>query len=203
MQEVSDDMSHVPSINADGRKAALVGADAAEVLFILGGAPRARVRSEDGASSVTIKGDPMSASSLAQVIEQYHRAVHTFVTGDPEPQKRLWSRRDDASLANPLGPPVRGWGQLEPTMERAASQIRDGAIDAFERISEYATPDLAYIVEIERTRAKIGGSDEVGSVALRVTTIIRREDDEWRIAHRHADPITTPRTVGFEPILER
>lgn len=123
------------------------------------------------------------------------------MTGDPEPCKRLWSRRNDVSLANPLGPPVRGRDQLEATMARAASQIRDGEIEAFERISEYATADLAYIVEIERTRAKIGGSDKVGSVSLRVTTIFRREDDEWRIAHRHADPLTTPRT--FESILER
>lgn len=147
-----------------------------------------------------IEKDQVLSPSLAQFIEQYHRALRTFVTGDPEPCKRLWSRRDDVSLANPLGPPVRGWGEIEPTMERAASQIR-GEIDAFERVSEYATADLAYIVEIERTRAKIGGSDEIGSVSLRVTTIVRREDDEWRIAHRHADPVTTPQT--FESILTR
>lgn len=143
----------------------------------------------------------MSASSLAQFIDEYHRALQLFVTGDPEPCKCLWSRRDDVSLANPLGPPVRGRDQLEQTMERASSQIRDGQIDAFDRIAEYATADLAYIVEIERTRVKVGGTDEVGSVALRVTTIFRREDGEWRIAHRHADPIVTPRT--FASILER
>jgi hypothetical protein len=28
-----------------------------------------------------------------------------------------------------------------------------------------------------------------------VTTIFRSEDDGWRIVHRHADPITTPRPV--------
>jgi hypothetical protein len=28
-----------------------------------------------------------------------------------------------------------------------------------------------------------------------VTTIFRREDDAWKIAHRHADPITTPRPI--------
>jgi hypothetical protein len=27
-----------------------------------------------------------------------------------------------------------------------------------------------------------------------VTTIFRREDGAWRIVHRHADPITSPRT---------
>jgi ketosteroid isomerase-like protein len=143
----------------------------------------------------------MPTPSLDEFIEHYHRALRTFVTGDPEPCKRLWSRRDDVSLANPLGPPVRGWPQIEPTMERAASQIRNGTIDVFERVSEYATPDLAYIVEVEQTRVQSGGSDDLRSVALRVTTIFRREDDGWRIAHRHADPTATPRS--FESILNR
>ena len=65
----------------------------------------------------------------------------------------------------------------------------------FERISQYATADLAYIVEFERTRAKIGGTDDMVSFSLRVTTIFRREDDGWKVVHRHADPITTPRPI--------
>jgi hypothetical protein len=31
-------------------------------------------------------------------------------------------------------------------------------------------------------------------VGLRVTSIFCREDDAWKILHRHADPITTPRS---------
>ena len=62
-----------------------------------------------------------------------------------------------------------------------------------ERISDYATADLAYILEIERGRMKVGVADEMAPVSLRVTTIFRREDGEWRIVHRHADPITSPR----------
>jgi ketosteroid isomerase-like protein len=143
----------------------------------------------------------MLAPTLAQVIEQYHRALDAFVKGDPEPDKRLYSRRDDVTLANPLGPPNRGWTQVEAAMERAASQLRDGEVLTFERISEYATADLAYIVEIERYRMKVGGSDEIGASSLRVTTIFRREDGEWRIVHRHADPITVPRAP--ESVLER
>jgi ketosteroid isomerase-like protein len=30
-------------------------------------------------------------------------------------------------------------------------------------------------------------------VSLRVTSIFRREEGEWRIVHRHADPVTTAR----------
>jgi ketosteroid isomerase-like protein len=137
----------------------------------------------------------MLPAGLADAMEQDHQALDELVTGDPEPKKRMFSHRDDVTLANPLGPPARGWDEVEKTLDRAVSQLRDGEPHRFERISEYATPDLAYIVEIERTRAKLGRSDEITAFALRATTIFRREGDAWRIAHRHADPITTPRPI--------
>jgi ketosteroid isomerase-like protein len=49
-------------------------------------------------------------------------------------------------------------------------------------------PDLAYLVQIERLSAKVGGRDEPSSGSLRITMIFRRESDGWRIAHRHASP---------------
>jgi len=36
---------------------------------------------------------------------------------------------------------------------------------------------------------------------LRVTTILRPEDGEWKIVHRHADAITTPQPV--ESLLKK
>jgi hypothetical protein len=51
----------------------------------------------------------VAASDLKEIVEHYHAAVDAFVTGDPEPQKKLWSRREDVTLANPLDPPARGW----------------------------------------------------------------------------------------------
>lgn len=137
----------------------------------------------------------MKDTGLDQIIEMDHQALAAFVKGDPEPKKQLYSRGDDATLANPLGPPARGWQQVNAALEAAASLIRDGEPIRFERVSEYETPDLAYIVEIERTIAKVGGSEEPAPIALRVTTVFRREGESWKIVHRHADPITTPRPV--------
>ena len=77
-------------------------------------------------------------------------------------------------------------------MKRAALNYRDGEATAFERVSAYATPELAYILEVEQFRSKVGAGDETAEFALRVTTVSRREDDGWRIVHRHADPITSP-----------
>jgi ketosteroid isomerase-like protein len=77
-------------------------------------------------------------------------------------------------------------------MERAASNYRDGEIIGFDVVAKYVTSELAFIVEVERYRAKVGGSEDITPVSLRVTSILRPEDGTWKIVHRHADPITTP-----------
>jgi ketosteroid isomerase-like protein len=123
-------------------------------------------------------------------VERYHRAAGEFVKGNSEPYKALFSHREDVTVANPFFPVTRGWENVEDRIERAASRWREGKVTGFETVVKYATPDLGYIVEIERFHAKIGGSEEAGDVGLRTTSILRREDGDWKIVHRHADPIT-------------
>ena len=48
---------------------------------------------------------------------------------------------------------------------------------------------------LEPQKAKLGGSEDVTPFTLRVTMIFRPEDGEWKIVHRHADPITTPQSA--------
>ena len=135
----------------------------------------------------------MASEGFNQIVEESHRALAAFVTGDPEPLKALFSRRDDITLANPFGPPVRGWKQAAKTMERAAMLYNDGAVVGFDNVATFEAPQLGYIVEMERYRAKVAGGDAVTPVVLRVTSILRLEEGAWRIVHRHADPIATAR----------
>lgn len=135
----------------------------------------------------------MVTPDLDEFVDQYHRALDEFFRGNPEPAKMLYSHLEDVSLANPFGPVVIGWLQVVETMERAALNYREGGATGFETLATYVTPDLAYLVEIERFEAKIGGSEEIASGALRVTSVLRPEDGGWRVVHRHADPITTAR----------
>ena len=137
----------------------------------------------------------MSTFDFDEVVEQYQRALEEFVKGNPEPVKMVFSHREDVTLANPLGPAVRGWEQVAAVGERAASQLRDGEIVAFDIVAKYVTPELAYMVWVERVKAKLGGRQEIVPFALRVTTIFRPEDGTWKVVHRHADPITTAQPV--------
>ena len=141
-----------------------------------------------------------AANDVDQLIDQYQLALGEFVKGKPDPVKELYSHRDDVTLANPLGPPARGWEQVAQTQQHAASNIREGEIISFDVISKLVTPELAYAVWIERQKAKMGARQDVTPFALRVTMIFRPEEGEWKIVHRHADPITTAWQPGSLPL---
>jgi len=131
---------------------------------------------------------------LARVIEQDHAALKAFMGGDPEPKKRLYSRGNDATLANPLGPAVRGWEAISRRLDEASATLRGGDSLDFERVSAVSSADLAYVIDIERYHGvNVEGAEEPREFSLRVTTIFRREAEGWMIVHRHADPITIRR----------
>ena len=132
-----------------------------------------------------------AADDFDKVLEQYHLALDEIMKGSADGYKKVYSRRDDVTLANPFGPPARGWNEVAKTLERAASHYEDGEATGFENVAKHITPDLAYTVEIELCQAKVEGREDVTPIAVRVTTIFRPEEGTWKVVHRHGDPITT------------
>ena len=127
-----------------------------------------------------------------ELIEQYYRAQREFLRGNPQPVKNLFSHREDVTLANPYGPPVRGWDEVAKTIEHAASLRSDGTFVEWQIVAKYVSAELAYVVQIERAEAKIGAREEITPLTVRSTMIFRPEEDgKWKLVHRHADPITT------------
>ena len=142
-----------------------------------------------------------AVDAVDELIEQDYLAIGELLKGNPEPVKQLFSHREDVTLANPYGPPVRGWEQVAKTIEHAASVSRDGEFLGYEIIAKYVTPELGYVVVIERAQAKLGEREDITPFALRATMIFRPEDGGWKIVHRHADPITTPQPA--ESVLQQ
>ncbi len=124
-------------------------------------------------------------SELDELKDRYRRSLDAFVQGDPEPQKTLWSRRDDVTLANPFGPPAKGVQRVFEAMDSAAAAIRDAEDLTFDVISSCETADLAYEVAIQSARMRLGDSADMVPLALRVTTIFRREEDGWKLVSGH------------------
>lgn len=143
----------------------------------------------------------MRSDGLERAIEQSHVALREFVNGNPEPFQSLYSNQDDVTLGNPFGPFVHGRQSVVSTAAAAATRYRDGQVDSVDAIAVHASSDLACVVEVERFRAKVGGSKDSAPVSLRVTSVYRTEDGVWKLVHRHADPITTPQAT--ESVIQR
>jgi hypothetical protein len=69
-------------------------------------------------------------------------------------------RRDDATLANPFGPPHLGWAQVAKATTEAAANFTGGSI-RFADVSRFTTPDLGSVVELESIEVQVAGSEEM------------------------------------------
>ena len=134
--------------------------------------------------------------SLDELLARYHRAADAFSRGDPDPIKELYSEADDVTLANPFGPARLGHDAVMHALDYASSRMSGGQVVGFDELARYTSDELATILEIEHWRARIGKRDFVEPFDLRVTTTFRREDSDWKIVHRHADPISTEDESG-------
>lgn len=129
-------------------------------------------------------------------LEQYHEALDTFARGDARDIKRLYSHGKDIVLANPFGPAVQGWSDVEERTDFAVAHFRDGECRSFESLYRLVSADTAVIHEVEHWTAKVSGRPEASPFTLRVTTVFRREDGTWHVVLRHADPISSPDDNG-------
>ncbi|MFX0095660.1 MAG: nuclear transport factor 2 family protein [Candidatus Hodarchaeota archaeon] len=126
-----------------------------------------------------------------EAVKIYNMAMNDFFKGNPEPINRIYSSSDEISLAQLSGSFILGRSQVTETASRNAMKYREGET-TFEILAKYVTPEFAYIVQVERTNAKIGGSNEFLSLALRVTSIFRCENGVWKLLHRHVDSYVNP-----------
>ena len=96
-----------------------------------------------------------AVDQVDRLIEQYQLALDEFTKGNPRTRAGTLLPDRRRSLANPHGPPVRGWDKVAKTTEHAASLRRDGRAASFEIVAKYVTPKLAYVVQIEHLESKV------------------------------------------------
>ena len=138
--------------------------------------------------------------SFRQTLDRMNAALQGFVSGDTTLWKELCSRRDDVTIAGGWGDYERGWVEVGPRYDWAAARFAGGEV-ACDIIATEVSGDLAYTFHIERATVRLAGADEPAPMALRVTHIYRREAGDWKLVHRHADPIMGKRAA--ETVLQR
>ena len=108
--------------------------------------------------------------------------------GDSHPWMAMWSRTEPVTLFGAVKS-GRDWGELAPIFQALGEQFSNCLSYKPEIVAAEARGDLAYIVALEHTTASVNGAEPT-SYVLRVTTIFRREDGEWKAVHRHGDALS-------------
>ncbi len=122
---------------------------------------------------------------LASVLPRLTEADIALHNGDAGPRKAMWSHDDPVTLFG-AARSASGWGELRQLFDWLESQFSNGSYE-YEVLAADASGDLGYIVGIEHSSVSVGGA-EPEAYELRVTTICRRENGDWKVVHRHADP---------------
>ena len=126
---------------------------------------------------------------LAALIRRTTEAAKAYIRGDMRAYFTLIRHGDDYTLMAPFGgEPTRGFEDPSPErLEALERYFRNGEAEV-EVVQTYASGDLAVLVVIERQHGEVGGLPDQ-DWSLRVTLVFRRDGSEWRLVHRHADPL--------------
>ncbi len=124
---------------------------------------------------------------LSQMLPRYVRAADAMHNGDPALFVEIWSRRDQVTLLGAAASSPVGWKNVTEAQRSVASRFSNGTPLDFELIAADVNGDLAYTVGYERCSVSVHGGP-ARPVFLRATQIYRRENGEWKLVHRHADP---------------
>lgn len=139
--------------------------------------------------------DEFLRATLPRLLE----ADTAFHNGDSRARSAVWSHNDPVTLFGAVLT-KSGWTEIAPAFEWLASRFSNCESFDYEVIAADASGDLGYIVGIEHTTASVAGAIPE-AYSLRVTTIFRRENGEWKVVHRHGDPI--PDSPSTQEQLER
>ena len=131
---------------------------------------------------------------LAATLPQLEEADSALHSGNSVLRSAMWSHNDPVTL---FGAAVTktGWAEIGPTFDWLASIFANCESFEYEVLTADVSGNLAYIAGIEHTTASVGGAPAV-PYSLRVTTILRREDGEWKVVHRHGDPVPDSHSAG-------
>jgi ketosteroid isomerase-like protein len=134
----------------------------------------------------------MAETSWEAAMTRLAAAQRDFANGDAAGLKGLYSHREDVTVYGGFGGCERGWSEVAPRLDWAASHFSGGTYNQ-QDLSATVGTDVACLVSLERWSYTDPRNRVDTLLELRVTQVFRREEGEWRLVHRHADPLMQKR----------
>ncbi len=143
--------------------------------------------------------DPMTTAKTPASKQDLHdfkeflklreKASLAFVNGDIAPLDAVSTHTSPATIFGPAGDYVEGARKVNSANAEGAAHFQPEGESKFEVLQIAAEGDVAWWAGIQRASVRAKGKPNAAPMDLRVTEAFRREDGEWKLVHRHADPL--------------
>lgn len=131
-------------------------------------------------------------NSFQEFMKAREAAARSYVIGDPEPLDQIVTKELPATFYPPNGGYTEGTNNVATRYKSDAESFAQGGETDFEILQMAAGETIAFWVGFQRANVYMKGKAKAVSFDLRVTEIFCREGDEWKLVHRHADPLSQP-----------
>lgn len=130
-----------------------------------------------------------SSKDFDEFMKQRVEASDAFVNGDFDPLDKISAQDSPATIFGPKGDCVQGAEHVNAANAKGAKHFRAGSKNSFEVFHKAADGNIAYWVGIQHSVVQMEGREQGVPMDLRITEIFRRENGQWKLFHRHADPL--------------
>lgn len=128
--------------------------------------------------------------AVAALVRRSADSNAALMRGDIDRYRALIALTHDFTLMSPFGgTPTRGADMTRERWEAMGRFFRNGTFEQHV-VQAYGSADMVVLAIIERAHVEVGGLP-AQEWPLRVTLVYRRDGAEWKLAHRHADPLVT------------
>lgn len=132
--------------------------------------------------------DSGHASVVTDLIQRSADSNAALMRGDIDTYQTLIAYTDDFTLMSPFGGTPSHGSEYTPERMEAMGRFFKNGVFRQEVVQSYASADMVVLALIEYANVEVGGLP-AQEWSLRVTLVYCREGAEWRLAHRHADPL--------------
>jgi ketosteroid isomerase-like protein len=130
-------------------------------------------------------------AAVPELVQRSELANAAFMRGDMTMYRSLVNLTDDFTLMSPFGgTPTRAADITEENWKNMARGFRNGRLRQ-ELVHAYGSANMVTLAVIEHGHGEVHGL-AAQDWQLRVTLVYRRDGGQWRLAHRHADPLVAP-----------
>lgn len=151
-----------------------------------------------GCAPGAIGSGPRDNDALVhQLLIQGEEASRRWMNGDSTGYTNLMAHSDRLTIFGALGgPSPTGWSERYAQAQAAGARPFQGGISStVELVQSYVSDSLIVLVKIERNKVRLAGKEQPAEWVERSTEVYAHQGAEWKIVHRHSDPLIERRSL--------